>query len=715
MGSARSLSQRVDELVARLDHLSVRYYVEGVSEVSDAEYDALYRELVELEAAHPELVRADSPTRRVGAPTPEGEGFPEVTHAVPMLSIESLFAREEVVDFEDKVRRFLGLGPDVVLDWRVEPKFDGVSTAVLYREGELVQAVTRGDGQVGEDVTPNLRTVRNLPLVLKRAAGGPPVPRLLEVRGEVLIDRQRFAAFNERRRAAGQAVLANARNATAGAVRRKDPAEVAKYPLEFHFYEAARVEGARFATATEQYRALRSFGLHDSGYGELVAGIEACIDYHDRMEARRHEIPFEVDGIVAKLDRLDLRERLGRTARATRWQFAHKFAATEAVSTLRAIELQVGANGRLTPRAHVEPVEVLGVTVRHATLHNADHVAALGLAVGDRVFVRRAGDVIPQITGVALAAEGEEPPDWDERLPESLRAVAGAPAAESGVFHRWKETFAMPERCPACGTRVVVEGKYVRCPNLDGCRPQVVGRTLQLAGRGGFEIDSLGEKMVEQLVERGHLASPADLFHLDPERLVELERWGRKTVDNLMAQLAQRRRVPFARFLAALAIPDVGTATGRLLAASFATLDDLRAADEEELCRIDGIGPEVAAKIVRWFADERSHALLERLFAGGVEIQYPCARGAGGAFEGRTVVFTGTLEALTRAEAKQAVEGQGGRVASSVSPRTDFLVQGGKPGSKAKKAQELGVTVLLEEDFVRRLRGELLEPPDPVD
>lgn len=701
MSSRSKPAARVAELVARLNHLSVRYYVDGASEVSDAEYDALFRELEELEAAHPELVQPESPTRRVGAPLPEGESFPEVEHAVPMLSIESLFDVEEVEEFEAKVRRYLALEDEEVLAWRMEPKFDGVSASLVYREGLLVQAVTRGDGRVGEDVTPNLRTVRNLPLAL--SDGARPVPPLLEVRGEVLIDRRRFLAFNEHRRETDQPLLANARNATAGAMRRKDPAEVAKYPLEFHFYEAVRAEGVEFETASEQFTALREWGLHDSGYGALVEGANGCIRYHDEMEARRDEIPFEMDGVVAKLDRLDLRSRLGRTARATRWQFAHKFAAIEAVSTLRAIEVQVGANGRLTPRAHVEPVEVLGVTVRHATLHNADYVASLNLKIGDRVFVKRAGDVIPQITGVAAAAEGTEPGDWADRLPDSLAWVGDAEAATSGVFHRWSEAFDMPSQCPSCGEPAVAEGKYFRCPNVHGCRPQLVGRTLLLTGRSGFEIDSIGEKMVEQLVEAGFVTSPADVFHLEPEKLVDLERWGQKTVDNLMAQLEERRKVPFARFLAALAIPDVGTATGRLLAGAYADLDALAVADEESLCHIDGIGPEVAAKIVRWFADERSRELLDRLAGGGVEIQLPQASAGGGAFEGSTVVFTGTLEGMTRAEAKNAVEEQGGRVVSSVSAKTGYLVQGGKPGSKAKKAEELGVEVLLEEEFLSRL------------
>ncbi|MCZ6462723.1 MAG: helix-hairpin-helix domain-containing protein, partial [Proteobacteria bacterium] len=588
-----------------------------------------------------------------------------------------------------------------------EPKFDGVSASLIYVDGLFSRGITRGDGSVGEDVSANLRTVRNIPMRLSQELRPPPA--LLEVRGEVLIGRERFAAFNRRRQAAGQALLMNPRNATAGALRRSDPAEVARYPLEFHLYDAPRVEGADtqgFETHHELLEAVRGWGLPDSGQGELVTGVEACIAYHDRLEARRSELPFDMDGVVAKLDRLDLRERLGATSRATRWQYAQKFAATQVTTLLRAIEVQVGANGRLTPRAHLDPVEVLGVTVRHATLHNADHVAALGLRVGDRVFVERAGDVIPQITGRAHPVRGRAPAGWKKHLPESLRADGGA---RPGVFWKWRARFAMPAACPACGTAVEQEGKYYRCPNLAGCRPQVVGRTLELAGRGGFEIDSLGEKMVEQLLEAGLIETPADLFHLEPRRadLVALERWGEKTVDNLMAQIEERRRVPFAPFLAALSIPDVGGATGRLLAQNHASLEELRAADEESLQRIDGIGPEVARKIVEWFASDANGALLERLRAGDVEIVYPeaASAGAAGVFEGETVVFTGTLASMTRAEAKQVVEDRGGRVASSVSSRTGYLVQGGKPGSKAKKAAELGVQVLLEEEFLEKVQG----------
>jgi DNA ligase (NAD+) len=704
MSSSTKPAQRVAELrteIARHDRL---YYVDSAPEVSDAEYDALFRELRELESQHPDLVTPDSPTQRVGAPLPEGRGFAKVAHEVPMLSIDSLFTGEEVREFEERILRFLGLESGADLAWSVEPKFDGVSASLLYVDGVFVRGLTRGDGVQGEDVTTNLRTVRNLPLRLSDAVRT--VPSRLEVRGEVLIERGAFDAFNERRAAAGEPVLANPRNATSGAIRRNVPAEVARYPLEFHTWAAPQLEGTSFSTQTELTAALNDWGLPDSGYGQRVIGLDACIDYHDRMEARRAEIPFDLDGVVAKLDDLALRERLGRTARAMRWQYAHKFQALEATTTLLAIETSVGVNGRLTPRAHLEPVHVGGVTVTHTTLHNADNVAALDLHIGDRVFVHRAGDVIPQISGVAKSATGRAPAGWKAGVPAELVDESGD--VQAGVFWKWRDAFAPPETCPACGAPAVSEGKYWRCPNTHACPPQVAGRIASLAGRRAFEIDRLGEKQIVQLIDAGLLETPGDLFHLDrdPERreqLLALDRWGAKSVDNLFAQIEERRRVPFDRFLVGLSIPEVGPATARLLATNHPDLDELRAATEDELQHLDGIGPEVASAICQWFADDRNAALLERLIDGGVEPEPLAAVTGDSPFSGKTVVFTGTLEAMTRAEAKHSVESAGGKVASSVSSKTDFLVVGGKPGSKAKKAEELGVKVLLEPEFLESI------------
>ena len=702
-GKARA---RAAELRAELERHNRLYYSESAPEISDAEYDRLFRELMELEAAHPELLTPESPTQRVGAPLPEGSSFEKLEHAEPMISIDSLFSEEEVREFEERIRRFLGLEEGTELAWSVEPKFDGVSAALIYEGGRLVRGLTRGDGRVGEDVTQNLRTVRNVPLSLDTSKR--PAPALLEVRGEVLIALARFRELNAARREQGLEPFANPRNTTSGAIRRNDPAEVARYPLEFHTYGAPRCTDHDFATQTELNVALAEWGIPFSGLTKRVRGLDACLAYHHALEQRRDELPFEVDGVVAKLDDLALRRRLGKTARAHRWQYAHKFRPREATTTLRAIEVSVGTNGRLTPRAHLDPVEVGGVTVRHTTLHNVDHVQSLGLKIGDRVFVHRAGDVIPQITGVAKACSGGAPAGWKDAIPEALRDESGAPLP--GAFVEYGQVFHAPERCPACGTEARSEGKYWFCPNLHTCRPQLVGRTAHLAGRGAFEIDRIGEKQIAQLYDAGLLEGPADLFFLGADEagrqaLVGLERWGEKSVENLLAQIAERRRVPFERFLVALCIPDVGSATARLLSQRFDSLDDLRAAGAEALLEIDGIGPEVAAQIEGWFAREENQAFLARLFEGGVEPVYGGGAATGGAFAGKIVVFTGTLEGMTRHEAKHQVESQGGKVASSVSAKTDYLIVGGKPGSKAKKAEALGVEVMLEEAFLERLPG----------
>jgi DNA ligase (NAD+) len=703
MTSKPSPRVRAAELRSELARHDRLYYLEGKPEISDAEYDRLFRELKDLEESDPTLAVPDSPTRRVGAPLPEGQGFETVAHRVPMLSIDSLFSAEEVREFETKILRFLNIKDETELEWLVEPKFDGVSTSLTYEAGLLVRGLTRGDGVKGEDITQNLRTVRNIPLVLD--ASRRPVPKVLEVRGEVVIERERFKRFNARRAEQGLEAFANPRNTVAGALRRNDPAEVARYPLEFYPWAAPELQGPDLGTQVAIARALKAWGLADAGYSRLVHGLDACLAYHDEMEAKRLSIPFDIDGIVAKLNDRALHERLGSTSRSTRWQYAHKFAALEASSTLRAIEVMVGNGGRLTPRAHVDPVEVGGITVRHATLHNADYVAALGVRVGDRVFLRRAGDVIPQITGVAKAASGKAPARWKDEVPGELLDENGN--VRPAVAWRWREEFAMPAVCPACGTRPVQEGKYWRCPNA-ACLPQVIGRTLILSGGDAFEIDGLGEKQVAQLIDAKLISTSADIFHLDRnpktrERLMDLERWGEKSIDNLFEEIEAHRRVTFARFLVALAIPEVGPATARLLAQHFHSLEELRNASLDELQHIDGIGPEVAARVATWFGETSNEKLVARLIEGGVEIVYPTTDAASGVFAAATVVFTGTLESMGRAEAKQIVEEQGGKVASSVSAKTTYLVVGGKPGSKAKKAEELGVKVLLEPEFLARI------------
>jgi len=694
-----SSARRARELRAAIERHDRLYYVEAKPEVSDAEYDRLFRELVDLEAAHPELVTPESPTRRVGAALPEGTGFETVAHSVPMLSIDSLFDAEEAREFEERILRFLSLD-DRDLAWVVEPKFDGVSAALLYVDGKLERALTRGDGIKGEDVTANVRTIRNVPLALDGSKR--PVPARVEVRGEILMRRDKFAALNARRLEEGLEPFANPRNTVAGAIRRNDPAEVSRYPLEFYPWASPRLEGARFETQVDVSAALKAWGLPDAGLSRRVVGLAAALAYHDELEARRGDVPFDMDGIVAKLDRLDLRERLGATTRATRWQYAHKFAALEAATMLRAIETMVGNSGRLTPRAHVDPVQVGGITVLHATLHNADYVAGLGLRVGDEVFLRRAGDVIPQILGVAKAAKGRAPAGWADGVPAELRDAGGS--IRAGVTWNWRDEYAMPAACPACGTATQQEGKYWRCPNPE-CPPQRIGRTLILVSGDAFDVDGLGEKQIAQLYDAGFLGSAADVFHLDrmPEaaaRLADLERWGEKTVTNLFGELERARSTTLVRFLVSLAIPEIGPATARLLAAHFGSLEHLGEASLDELQHVDGVGPEVAARVRGWFESAANRRFVERLLAGGVTIAAPTAAATDGPFAGKSVVFTGTLEALGRAEAKKIVEDLGGRVASDVSAKTNVLVVGGKPGSKAKRAAELGVRVVLEAEFL---------------
>ncbi|MFT4648642.1 MAG: DNA ligase (NAD+) [Planctomycetota bacterium] len=728
----KAVLKRMHELREWIHTANAAYYGGQDSGISDAEYDRWLVELMAIEEDHPEWVTPDSPTQRVGAPLEEGSSFEKVEHAVPMLSIASLFAEEEVRDFEEKIERFLGVDDDRQLSWSVEPKFDGVSASLTYEKGVFVRGITRGNGKVGEDITANLKTIRNLPLRLQE--GLFPIPDLLEVRGEVLIATARFHEFNKERVARDQPLLANARNATAGALRRNDPAEVARYPLEFYSYSAPRIEyhgksagadvglfgeeapvaaqasggsaeSGSIESQSQLFEALQAWGFPVSGYQEVAHGLDECLAYHDRLEAGRDAIPFEIDGVVCKLDGFAIRERLGRTARSTRWQYAHKFAPRSEVSTLLAIEIQVGTKGRLTPRAHLVPVGVGGVTVRHATLHNEEHVQNLGLHPGDRVYLERAGDVIPQVTGVASLAKGTAPEEWERGLPASLRDAEGE--LRNGVVWRFAQDFVMPEQCPACGTNVERSGKYVICPNSLGCIPQRMGRTILFAARAGIEIESIGEKGVEQLFTEGLISSPADLFYLKKEDLMELEGWGEKSAANLIKELAASRNIPFGKFLSSLAIPGLGGTVGDLLATNFASLEELQAADSDTLQHIDGLGPVTTGHILEWFEEPQNLAMLERMFDGGVTLVHT-DKSEGGVLDGLRVVFTGTLEGITRAEAKKWVEDAGGKVSSSISAKTDLLIQGGKPGSKAKKALDLGVEVLDEAQFRERLG----QPPE---
>ncbi|MCI0589194.1 MAG: NAD-dependent DNA ligase LigA [Planctomycetes bacterium] len=651
--------ERLREEIRRHDNL---YHHLGRPEISDAAYDRLFRELRDLEAAHPDLVTPDSPTQRVGAPLPEGTGFPTVAHSVPMLSIESLFTVEEVREADERIRRFLGR--EAPVEYAAEPKYDGVSAALVYEEGRLVLGLTRGDGRRGEDVTRNLRAIRTIPLRLLGELDPPP---RLEVRGEVLMSLRAFDALNRRLAAEGEAPFANPRNATAGTLKRLDPKIVGSRGLEFIAWGLGRCEGVEFPTHAAAMDRLREWGFHPSPKHRRCASIEEVIAFHDELEAERDRAEHEMDGIVAKVNDVRLQQDLGLTARAARWALAFKFQARRAETRVRKILVQVGRTGRLTPVGALEPVPLAGVVVRNATLHNADYVAAKDVREGDWVVIERAGDVIPSV-------------------------IASIPGKRDGS----ERPFSMPERCPVCETPVVVEGKFHRCPN-PSCPEQIRGRVQHLAARRAFDIDKLGEKVVQQLMKAGLLKEPADVFRLRREDLAALDRWGEKSADNLLSQIERARSVPLASFLFGLGIPEVGEATAKLLAERFGTLEAIEGASIEDLEAVHGIGPEMAKSIHAFFRDPHERRFLDGLASAGVRPK-PAAAPKGGRFAGRSFVFTGTLS-TPRAEAAALVESEGGRVSDSVSSKTSYVVAGAEAGSKAEKARRLGVPVLTEEEF----------------
>lgn len=670
--SARGDRSRYERLIEEIRAHDHAYYVEARPRIADAEYDALFRELLKLEASHPDWVRPDSPTQRVGAALPEGSKFARVEHAVPMISIESLFTAEEVAEFHARVLKGLEGRAEEAPVYACEPKWDGVSASLIYEDGVLVRGVSRGDGAVGEDLTANLRAVGGVPLRLRGAA-----PALLEVRGEVILRIADFEAFNERLVEQGEAPFANPRNSAAGTLKRLDPKFVAERGLRFLAWECVRVEqGPEFARHSEATDALRAWGFPITSERALVQDAAGIVAFHDALERRRDGFEYEMDGVVAKVDQLALRRILGARARTPRWACAHKFAPREATTRLLDVEVQVGRTGRLTPRAVLEPVALGGVTVQHATLHNAKYVRDLDVRIGDRVLIRRAGDVIPQVLGpVKEARDGCERP------------------------------FLMPERCPACGADAAERGEFRFCPNLD-CPAQMQRRVLHLAAREALKIEGLGEKAVAQFAAAGLLQKVEDVFALDYAEVAALERWGQKSADGLREQVEAAKRPELARFVYALGIPEVGLETARALCARWRTLDELLAvaADPhaaERLQEADGVGPEVAKSVLAFLREPRNLAALRAMRERGVEPRAAAASPTDGPLRGLTFVITGSLS-RPRPEVAAMVEAAGGHVASSVSGATDYLVAGEKAGSKLKKAAALGVKVI-GEDELRRL------------
>jgi DNA ligase (NAD+) len=666
------VAAQAEQLRARIRHHDYRYYVLDDPELSDARYDALLQELRELEAAHPEIVTPESPTQRVaGAPS---AAFGEVVHAVPMLSLDNAFSDQDVLEFDRRVRERLDVE---AVEYCAEPKIDGLAVSLRYEDGRLAFAATRGDGTRGEDVTANVRTIRAVPLQLE----GSSPPPLLEVRGEVYMTRRSFERLNRRAAERGEKTFVNPRNAAAGSLRQLDPRITAERTLDLYCYGVGATEGWTAARRhSETLAALRALGLRTSPEAEVVTGAAGALDYHARMQARRAELGYDIDGVVYKVERLDWQRDLGFVARAPRWAVAHKFPAQEETTVVRDVEFQVGRTGALTPVARLEPVFVGGVTVSNVTLHNMDELARKDVRIGDTVVVRRAGDVIPEVV----------------RVVDSLRPPDARPVE-------------LPARCPVCGSHVTrAEGEAVaRCSGGLVCPAQRREALRHFASRRAMDIEGLGERLVEQLVESGRVATPADLYALEATELAGLERMGAKSAANLVEALERSKRTTLARFLYALGIRDVGEATALALAGHFGRLEALEVATLEEIQQVRDVGPVVAAQVRGFFDEPRNRAVIESLRGRGVNwpdampARSPAA--ADGPLAGQTLVITGTLATMTREEARAAARAAGATVTDSVSRKTTLLLAGTEAGSKLRKAVELGVPVVDEPEFRRRL------------
>ena len=657
--------QRAEALRKEIELHNYRYYALDNPIVSDAEYDRLFRELQALEAAHPELVTSDSPTQRVGTqPRPE---FGEVRHSVPMISIDNAFDEEEVQDWDRRVRR--GLETEQEVAYTAEPKFDGASISLRYEDGVLAQAGTRGDGTTGEDVTANARTIKTVPLRLQGKAW----PTVLEVRGEVVIPKQDFERLNAAQASRGDKIFANPRNAAAGALRQLDPRITASRPLAFFCWGLGEVSEPVAQTYSGIVELLKDWGFRITEFFAVVHGAQGCLAYHRRMAEQRESLPFELDGVVYKVDRLRDRDRLGFTARAPRWALAHKFPAHEATTVVEDIIASVGRTGVVTPVAKLAPVQVSGVRVTNATLHNQDEVDRKEVRVGDTVIVRRAGDVIPEIVAVI-----------PEKRPAGTRP--------------WR----MPKTCPVCGSQVVREEGEVahRCIGGLFCPAQVEGALLHFASRRAMDIEGLGDKLVEQLVSTGLVKHVADLYRLKKADLVALERMGEKSAQNLLDNIQRSKDTTLARFLYALGIPQVGETTAEQLARYFGGLDAVMEADRDALQQAPNVGPSMAEDIHAFFGQKHNREVIKALLRTGMRLSAPRVQRTS-AMSGKTFVLTGGLESMSRDEAKNRLTELGARIAESVSKKTDYVVVGTEPGSKAERARALGVKTIDEKEFLK--------------
>ena len=669
------MSRSVQKTLARLrDEIrqhNYRYHVLDDPEVPDAEYDRLMRELIALESKHPELVTADSPSQRVGdAPV---SAFGTVEHRLPMLSLENVFAEDELRDFHRRVTEKLELGDaGDELAYAAEPKLDGAAVSLMYADGILVQGATRGDGSKGEDITHNVKTIDAIPLRLR----GDRFPKTLEVRGEVFMPKERFEEYNRKAAETGEKTFVNPRNAAAGSLRQLDPRLTAARPLDIYVYSVGVFEGGELPdTHSETLARLREWGLKTCPESDVVAGVEGCLDFYERIVSVRERLPYEIDGVVYKVDAFRQQRELGFVSRAPRWAIAHKFPAQEQMTVLKGVDFQVGRTGAVTPVARLEPVFVGGVTVSNATLHNMDELDRKDVRVGDTVIVRRQGDVIPAVVGVIKS-----------RRPKGTRRIK------------------LPKSCPVCGSHVVrEEGEAVaRCTGGLICSAQRIEALKHFVSRKAMDIDGLGAKLIEQLVAIDRVRTPADLFTLKAEELVELERMGEKSAEKLVAAIDAAKQTSLPRFLFALGIREVGEATAVSLAQSLGRLENLLSADEERLQAVPDVGPVVARRIVEFFAEPHNLEVIETLRHSGVSWpeSEPVDVPEDGPLSGRVFVLTGTLSNMTRDEAKALVIARGGKVTGSVSRKTDYVVFGEKAGSKLTKARQLEVETLDENAFI---------------
>ncbi len=657
------ISKRIDQLRNDLNYHNYRYYILDAPEVSDAEYDRLMRELQELETIYPDLVTSDSPTQKVGAPPLEA--FGTVKHTMPMLSLQNAMNTDELREFDKKVKRFLETDSDI--EYVAEPKMDGLAVELIFEKGSFIKGSTRGDGVRGENITLNLKTIRSIPLSLRT----PPyedTPEKLEVRGEVFIPLEAFNRLNREREEAGEPPFANPRNAAAGSLRQLDSSITARRPLDIYCYGIGEVAGKKFVNQWEILQSLKAYGLKANPLSRKCENIEDTIAFFNEMSEQRNELPYEIDGIVVKVDNLRLQRELGEISRSPRWAIACKFPPSQEHTIVKDIIASVGRTGALTPVAKLEPVRVGGVIVSSATLHNQDEIDRKDVRVGDTVVIQRAGDVIPEVVAV---------------IP-SKRPVGSIP-------------YRLPERCPVCNTHVVREEAFQRCVNA-GCPAQVKTSISHFASRDGMNIDGLGFKHIEQMVEKELIFDVAGLYYLTKEKILTLDRFAEKSARNIIDSIERSRKTTLPRLIYSLGIRNVGSHTAALLARQFGTLEKLIAATEEELLNIRDIGPEVAGSILHFFQEEKNIDLIARLMAGG--ITYVAAKQPEGSrFGGMTFVLTGTLESFSRSEAKTLIEAEGGKVSGSVSKKTDYLVAGAEPGSKYDKAVELGIKILNEDDF----------------